>query len=142
MIRSAIATACFLVCAAGASAADKDIEKLQGVWNVVSSEVDGTAVPDESAKRMRLTFKGDKLIVKDWYGDDREDACTYKVDSTKSPKTLDITPARHRDLTRFIYELNGDNLKVCMFNKSPSTEYPKEFTSKNKQSLMILKRVK
>lgn len=141
MSRTCLAITAFtlVIIASSAPAADKDADKLQGVWDGVSIEVDGKVAPDEAAKRMRLTFKGENLIIKGNFRDDREETCTYKVDSTKSPKTLDFKTPTQRELVLCIYELNGDDLKICFVKGSPT--HPKEMTSK-KQAVITFKRGK
>ena len=79
----------------GASpAAPDDKASLQGVWIAESMEVEGKPAPAEAVKRTRFTFKGDKLLVKGNFDDEREEECIYHIDSTKSPKHLTFTPPK------------------------------------------------
>lgn len=150
MIRIAIATVCSVLVAGAASAADvrhdgldllvvDDVAMLQGAWNCVSGEEDGKIARKEKVARVQLTFKGDKLIIKGNFQDDRVESCSYKVDSSKSPRTLDFTPPSQKVPVLCIYEINGDDLKICFVRGS--AKHPREMTSK-KQTIITLKRGK
>jgi uncharacterized protein (TIGR03067 family) len=139
-----------------------DRESLQGVWNVQSIEKgvwdDGKPTPPEVVKRLRFTFKGDKLVLKGGFADDEEVSYNYKIDATKSPKHLDMYPIYVQRGTMAplylqsgqmaslfgIYEINGDELKFCWTGR---THYrPTEFSSKGEGEsggiLIVLKREK
>jgi uncharacterized protein (TIGR03067 family) len=120
------------------SRAADDKDSLQGVWVAQSMEADGNAAPAEAVKRMRFTFKGDKLLVKGNYDDDREDECTYKVDPRQSPKHLDFTPVKEKKPIRGIYEVKGDELKVCLRHADSSEGRPTEFATKAGSRLVLI----
>ena len=42
-------------------AVKKDLKKLQGTWTVVSMEMDGKFLPDESRQKIKLTIKGENF---------------------------------------------------------------------------------
>jgi uncharacterized protein (TIGR03067 family) len=134
-----------LACVTGAGpvAAD-DKASLQGVWIAESMEVDGKPAPAEVIKRMRFTFKGDKLLVKGNFNDDREEQCSYEIDATKSPKHLDFTPPKEKKPILGIYEVKGDELKLCLRHGSSSDGRPTEFSTKPDSNLilMVFKRAK
>jgi uncharacterized protein (TIGR03067 family) len=80
--------AMFLVLGA---AADKDLEKLQGTWQVEKLiGKGGKEVPAENAKKIRFVIEGDSLkrLVN---GVDRKDPATIKVDASKNPAQIDLT---------------------------------------------------
>jgi uncharacterized protein (TIGR03067 family) len=124
--------------------ADDDADGLQGVWIAQSMEADGKAAPAEAVKRMRLTFKGDKLFLRGNFDNDREEECTYKVDPKKTPKQLDFTPPKETKAILGIYEVKGDELKICMRHGSSTDGRPTEFATKadSKLVLLVLKRQK
>ena len=135
-----------LVVGAGA-AAPNDKEPLQGVWIAQSEEADGKPAPAEAVKRMRFTFKGDKLLVKGNFADDREEECSYEIDAAKSPKQLDFTPPKesHQDSPILgIYEVKGEELKLCLRHGGSSAGRPTEFSTKPDSDLIliVLKRAK
>ena len=102
-------TAGFLLGAAGAKDDAKgDAEKIQGTWKVVSAEDNGRKAPDEAIKNLKLVITKDRITYK--FGD-KTTKWSYKLDSTKKPKWIDLTEGGRTTLG--IYELEGDNLKIC-----------------------------
>jgi uncharacterized protein (TIGR03067 family) len=101
----------------------KDLEKIQGTWKVESLQApDGSSPPD--AASLRVTFDGDKLIVK--HGDNDEKKGTFKLDASPKLHTIDLTPDnKNEQPTLGIYELDGDTLKVAM--GKPGGARPTEF---------------
>ena len=115
---------CFLVIASLAAggtllgddkdAGENELKKLQGTWQFVSHEMRGKPSTPEELAKMKITFTGDKWVV-------REDGKvlqegTHKLDPTKKPAQLDavVTGGEGKGTTMLgIYELKGDTLKVC-----------------------------
>jgi uncharacterized protein (TIGR03067 family) len=98
----------------------KDLEKLQGTWMLIAKEEDGRDVPFDSDN---LIIKGEKYAFvgySDWVG-------THKLDATKNPKTIDITPSRE-ETQRGLYQIDADVYKTC-FSKGMSVR-PTKFSSK------------
>jgi uncharacterized protein (TIGR03067 family) len=117
--------------------ADKDKKALQGTWQVTSFESKGEAVPEDMAKMMKVTFKDDTFSMSDGK---KTEGGKFKLEAGKKPKVLDLQLDRTNDTAPFIYELDGDMLKLC-WNK-PGGERPKEFTGKGTGGYMVLKREK
>ncbi len=125
-----------VVMAAGPAADDKTA--LEGVWNAQSMEANGKPAPPEAVKRTRFTFKGDKLLVRGNYDDDREEECSYQTDTTKSPKQLDFTPPKEKKPLLGIYELKDDELKLCIRHASSSEGRPDKFSTKPESKLILI----
>jgi uncharacterized protein (TIGR03067 family) len=129
--------ACILLVAGGACAGDdkQDQEKLQGTWQAEKMTAGGDDLPAELVKEFKVVIKGDKINA----GDAKDKDATFKLDSSKKPKTIDLTDGDGKKLFG-IYELDGDNLKFC-FNEK---ERPKEFKSEkgSEAIVIILKRTK
>jgi uncharacterized protein (TIGR03067 family) len=131
MLRSAlyIFVACFFT-AAIAAADDKtanDTKELQGSWQVVSLEGNGEARPDDEAKELQIVFKGDEIFAVKPKGEDPRSK--FKVDSSKTPKTIDLRPVAEKDkIVAGIYSLNNGQLKLCIniFGQD-TTKRPTEF---------------
>lgn len=107
-----------LLTASLATAADKPGQELvpfQGTWAVEAITKNGTAVPDDHAKRLVLVVKDNARVIKD--GDEVVSKATFTVDSSKKPKHMDITvsdgPLAGKTY-RGIYELKDDTLTICL----------------------------
>ncbi|MGA2063593.1 MAG: TIGR03067 domain-containing protein [Thermoguttaceae bacterium] len=126
--------------AAVAGDATGDADALQGVWVAQSMVANGKPAPADDVKRVRFTFKGDKLLVKGNFADDREEACGWKIDPGKSPKHLDITPPKQEQdkPVAGIYEINGGELKICLRHGNSSDGRPTEFSSKPDSELVLM----
>ena len=126
MIRAAVlALTAGLSLAAGdgnKKALDMEYAKLEGTWHVLSLEVDGMKIPKETIKDSKLVIKGKEFTMK-------EKIATYKG-------TFSI------DTSLGIYELDGDDLKLCL--SVTTKERPTEFTAKPKSGhgFEVLKREK
>jgi uncharacterized protein (TIGR03067 family) len=117
----------------------KDTDLIQGKWSLVSFERGDESKPAEEIKKVKITFDGNILTINDG---DKDDKATFKIDPDKKPKTIDITPEKEKDKVAGIYELKGDDLKIC-FGK-PGEERPTKFGPKGVkgQTLIVLKREK
>src|SRR5437870_5314132 len=88
--------------AGGPKTAAKDLEVLQGTWNIDSMEWGGKSLPKELMKGYKFVFAGNKLT---WDGalgmqsrggkvmaiNDGPTPCDIKIDPGKEPKQIDIT---------------------------------------------------
>jgi uncharacterized protein (TIGR03067 family) len=78
-----------------------ELDKLQGDWQMVSRDSQGKKIPDALAKN-KLTIKGDQWILTPGA------TMTIKIDATKAPKWIDLTPAKGKVLPG-IYKLETDS---------------------------------
>jgi uncharacterized protein (TIGR03067 family) len=115
----------------------KELEKLEGEWVVVENEKDGEKATAENIKGSGLTFKGDKLTMRD---KGEEVGIAFKLDLSKKPKTIELTLGMN--IVRGIYSLDGDTLKLCVHLGRPDSKFPTEFTGMKGYSLAVLKREK
>ncbi len=114
-----------IVCATAAGQDEKkDKEKLQGAWSCVSYQVGGEAIPQNLVNSVKITFDGDKVTME---SRDRKAQGTFRLDASKKPKEFTIELKAPKALLGGIYEINGDNLKIC---SHVGTERVKEFVSK------------
>ncbi len=125
-----------------ADPAAKGTAKLEGTWSVVSAEHNGTKIPADQAKAVKFVITADKFKI-DHNGDKHE--ADYKLDATKKPATIDVTPQDGPDKGKTaygIYALNGGELKICF--AKPGSDRPTEFASKadSETTLIVLKREK
>ena len=120
-------------------AGDDAAKALQGVWVAKSMKANGTMLPAEEVKRMQWTFQGDKLLMRGNFLDDREEACTYRLDPTQTPKHFDLTPPiQKRAAVLGIYEVKGDRLTLCLRRGDSTKGRPTEFASKVDTDLILI----
>ncbi len=116
----------------------KEIEKLQGTWNISSLEVDGQAMPAMGA----IVVKGNRFTTSAMGA---EYGGTIAVDEKKTPKTFDLkfTSGPEKGNTNFgIFELDGDTWKICL--SMTGKDRPKKFATSpgSGHALEILQREK
>ena len=133
----------------------KDLELLQGTWNVDLMEWSGKSLPKELMKGYKFVFDGNKLTWDAAIGmmskggkitaSDGAFPCDFKIDPTKEPKQIDITlHLKQREGTFLgIYEIKGDTLKVCYYGNKQGKR-PTEFSTNDIQggALGVLTRAK
>ena len=128
--------------AGGPKTGAKDLELLQGTWNIDTMEWGGKSLPKELMNGYKFVFAGNKLT---WEGAigmqsrggkvsaiDGAFPCDFKIDPGKEPKQIDITlQLKQGERTVLgIYETKGDTLKVCYFH-SKTGKRPAEFSTKD-----------
>ena len=128
---------CLPLVLAVARAADPDKDELQGVWIATSMEINGNPAPAKEVEATRFTFKEQKLLYRHSKDEGKENEGTFKADPKKSPKQLDIT-AKNKTL-HGIYEVKGDELKICFENGGKAENRPTRFaTNKEKEEVLIV----
>lgn len=108
--------------------AKKDQEAFQGTWVVVTAERDGKQAPASDLKHMKLVIDGDHFT---FHGPNGEEAGTFKLDPTTSPKAIDVMPTSGPDKGKIvlgIYELDGTERHRACF-ASPGKDRPKAFSA-------------
>jgi uncharacterized protein (TIGR03067 family) len=136
-----------LVCLASAvahgRAAAGDKDELQGAWVATAIDIGGKPASADEIKETRFTFKGDKLLVRHPTLGKQDVEGTFKVDREKSPKQLDIDLIK---LSVFvgIYEVKGDQLRICYVTNDNPKNRPTEFANNQKDAwvLIVFKRQK
>ena len=119
-----------------------DAKAIVGTWKVVSAKMGGKEPPDaDDVKKAPWVITSDKIIVK---RDDRDRESTYKLDPSKKPKTVDLTPLNAPEEEKGnwlgIYALEKDALKICISH--PSKDRPTRFDGDAPGSFQIeLRRV-
>ena len=118
-----------------------DLQGLQGTWKLVSAMRDGKPLAEDTVKKTKIIFKNDtfRFPKSAEYATSR--AGTIKIDATKTPKQMDAI-STNKEVMLGIYELSGDNYKVCFApaGKPRPTEFGSD--SANGQILQIWKRKK
>ena len=115
----------------------KDLEKLNGVWTVTSATAGGKKIPDDVVKDVKLTFADGTFSARS--GAD-EIKGTFKIDATKKPMTMDISPETgpNKCQTQLaIYDLQTGVLKICAGDYDQK-DRPLDFETKNKPGVKLL----
>jgi uncharacterized protein (TIGR03067 family) len=117
-----------------------DLAKLQGTWQIISMEAEGKKLPKDEYSGVKWVFDGNKIIAV--RKGERKEQGTFTLDEAKRPKQIDTTAKDDGDVLHGIYQLDGDDLKLCLSKKKE--DRPKEFGTKpqSEHGLLILKRQK
>jgi uncharacterized protein (TIGR03067 family) len=122
----------------------KSGRELDGTWQMVSITGKGTEIPQDEIRYMTVEIKDGKAIVR--RNGQAISASVIKIDPAKTPKTIDSTTNSQGQgkgqLSKGIYELKGDTLRLC--TAVSGRERPTAFssTAENLQSILILRRQK
>lgn len=113
-----------------------DHQAMPGTWLLVTAELAGTKLPEESLKIMKLILTDQTYELQTG---EESDKGTYKLDSAKKPREMDIkgTEGPNKGKTILtIYELQDDTLKVCydLGGKDRPTEFK---TNPNTQLFLV-----
>jgi uncharacterized protein (TIGR03067 family) len=121
-----------------AAKATTSAPRLDGVWVVVSTEVNGTTKPADETVGLSLKLSGEtySVITKT----QQIDRGTFTANPAKSPKQMDIRaeigPYAGRTLTA-IYELKDDTLQICYAIRS--AERPTTFAAATNSGRLLIK---
>jgi uncharacterized protein (TIGR03067 family) len=105
-----------------------DIDKLQGVWNIVALEMDARAIPASMLGGAKIAIEGARFTST---GMGAEYNGTVEIDERASPRHFDLkfeTGPEKGNTNRGIYELDGDTWRICLATRGPNR--PAEFTTK------------
>src|SRR4051812_22950757 len=92
-----------------AGAPESDRDRFQGTWAVILGEREGVKLSEEAAREIKVVIEGDRYRH---IRGDRTQSGTIKLDPTKEPKTIDVTPSDGKTVLG-IYAIEGDTHKVC-----------------------------
>ena len=120
-----------------------DAEDLKDtVWKPTEGKNAGTPFPKDELDAITLLLTDGKYQVKHL---GQDEGGTFKIDATKTPKTMDITAVEGQNKGKTvlaIYELSGDTLKVCYDAKGGPRPAMFESTADNKLVLVVYKKKK
>jgi uncharacterized protein (TIGR03067 family) len=111
------------------------LDKLAGTWKVEKEIRDGQ---EQKGEDIQLVFTGEKVMLKE---EGKATPAMVKIDATKKPTHLDITPEGSDRAIQAIFELDGDTLKLA-FTHAGTRPEKFESTPGSKVTLATLKRVK
>ena len=105
---------------------------------MVSREMGGQKTREEVLKQFRLTITGNEWIV--MYQGKENLRMKLKIDPTKDPKTLDMTPkgGNEEDVSVGIYKLEGDTLTLCRMMEPGDIARPREFKTTRDGDVVVV----
>jgi uncharacterized protein (TIGR03067 family) len=105
-----------------------DLQRMQGDWMVAAMKTEGMDTDPAEAQALFRTIEGNKYTVARYRKAIGQG--TFAIDATKSPKTIDSTPAAPPGVKPIlgIYEFEGEKLRVCI--AKPGQPRPKNFDAK------------
>ena len=117
-----------------------DMKKLQGIWSIVSLEMEGNAVAAAALSGARIVIQGNRFTST---GMGATYEGTMEVDTTRSPKTLDMkftTGPETGNTNLAIYEVDQYAWRLCLNTRG--TDRPTKFASEPGSGIVleILKR--
>jgi len=113
--------------------------ELEGRWQIVSLLKNGQDANDPNTVPIVVEFRNGKQIMTQ--GGTLLDESGYSIDATTSPKSIDTIHYGRDGVTATtpgIYEVNGDEARLCM---GSGQERPKEFASTPEYNVVVLKRI-
>ena len=113
-----------------------DLKALEGTWKVASAEAGGQPVESDDLNALVVTITGDHFTVKT---KESMEGGTLKLDETLNPRTMDATMTEGFEagkVTRAIYELMGDTLRVCY--ALDGSERPSELATKDGSPWLLI----
>src|SRR5262249_40916139 len=124
---------------------ETDLDKLQGTWMATAMVHNGKAAPKEIVEKVSLTFNGDKVEFDGPMASAKGEKPTkpefkFKLYSSKKPKSIDMLAlaGKFKGQTQLgIYELDGDELKLCLPNQEGKVR-PSEFQSLERSDLVVI----
>lgn len=135
----AMAAVAFLACGLQESrGAGDERDELQGVWAATAGEVRGKPASPEEVKGTRFTFKGNKLLVRSPTLGDRELEGTFETDRRESPRQVDIDLVPLDGTWHGIYQVKGDELRVCYRIGGKPEDRPTSFATTETEPLVLI----
>lgn len=113
----------------------KDIDRLQGIWNIVSLEMDGRTVPTGALGGASIAVDGDRFISN---GMGAAYEGTIELNSSATPKTFDLkftTGPEKGNTNPGIYELGAKQWRLCIATRG--TVRPRAFTAKPGTGIVV-----
>jgi uncharacterized protein (TIGR03067 family) len=132
---------------ATAETSDKELNKFQGTWVMVSGDWDGKKIADADVSKSKIAYEGNKgQLTAPHQSKETIFFDIIKLDPSKSPNEFDLIrrtgPSAGKTI-KAIYEFDGNDQFKFAFDPTAATT-PKEFSAKKGTGyiLQIWKRVK
>lgn len=92
--------------------APTDHDLLQGSWTVEKAFFEGKAIPEATARNLKLQFRDGLMITQDSNG---KEGMTFQLDAAADPKRIDLSAVKGIETSRSIgiYSVDKDRLKLA-----------------------------
>lgn len=113
-----------------------DLKAMDGTWKIEKAEAGGKVIEAEELKAVVVTIKDGRYEVT---LPDKKDVGTLKLDEAAKPKTMDATVTEGFEagkVTKAIYELNGDSMRVCYVLDGGAR--PAEFATQEGAAVLLI----
>jgi RNA polymerase sigma-70 factor (ECF subfamily) len=128
--------------AAPAAQEEGDDKKLQGDWKMARAVLNGDPVQGAGAENFVWRFQGEKVVLE--LNGQVVAHNLFRLAPDQRPRAIDITPTDERGRPprqakpeTWVYELDGDTLRVCKPTE-PNAPRPKEVASKPGSNTMLM----
>jgi uncharacterized protein (TIGR03067 family) len=116
----------------------QEIKNLDGSWSLISSEFGQFPLASDVTM---INIKGDKWTWRFKNPDVEPRTSTFQIDPTQKPKSIDLTEGIVADkvVALGIYEINGDELSVCLcgIDRTKPQKRPDNFEAKGKEVILL-----
>jgi RNA polymerase sigma factor (sigma-70 family) len=117
-----------------------EARKLDGEYAVVTLELGGKAAPVDKVRGMRWTISAGEIKATD--PDGATGQFTFRLNSKKSPKEIDLTSSPGRNTLLGIYRLEGGRLEICFIEDAKGDKRPKDFEGDEpRRARIVLERI-
>jgi uncharacterized protein (TIGR03067 family) len=123
--------------APGQDPATKESAKLEGIWAIVSVEIEGNSLAMDKLKESRLTVHGKEYSFK--LGDTHLEF-TYRLNASGFPNAIDLIVAAGPEKGKVYYgicKLEKDRYEICR-TTVPGKARPTAFVTRPNSGLMIV----
>jgi uncharacterized protein (TIGR03067 family) len=119
---------------------EKGGTKLDGTYTITSGEEDGKAIPAERIEGSIVKFTGDLILGTD---KDKKEffSAKYTLDTGKMPWAIKMKSMEPKEAEAMgLVKKDGETLTIIY--AKPGGDVPKEFKTKDKQHMFVLKKSK
>jgi uncharacterized protein (TIGR03067 family) len=118
-------------------------KELVGSYEMVAGEKNGEKLPADRVKGSKVRITEEKIVVTD--KDSKETfACTYKLDSSKSPAVITMVSSvkgQEGEVAKGLIQSEGEQVRL-IYTLPDGAKPPTKFKTEPGQLMLVLKRVK